>query len=66
MISTYWINFARTGDPNSTGLPEWPAFSEEDSIVMVFDTAPGARPLPILNRLKVIDTYFSDLREKSE
>lgn len=66
MISTYWVNFARTGDPNGPGLPEWPSFSEEDSKVMVFDTAPGARPLPVLDRLKTVDKYFSELREKSE
>lgn len=66
MISTYWINFAKSGDPNGPGLPEWPAFSGDDSKVMVFDTNPSARPLPILNRLKVIDAYFSGLRGKSE
>ena len=66
MISSYWVNFARTGDPNGPGLPEWPAFSEEDPKVMVFDTAPEARPLTILDRLKVIDNHFSELRKKSE
>ena len=63
MISTYWVNFAKTGDPNGPGLPEWPAFTEEDQKVMTFDTEPGARPLPALERLKVIDAYFSSLRE---
>ncbi len=66
MISTCWVNFAKTGDPNGQGLPEWPAFSENDQKVMVFDAAPGARPVPNMERLKVIDSYFTLLRGKNE
>ena len=66
MISSYWVNFAKSGDPNGPGLPEWPAFKMDDQEAMVFDTAPGARPVPNLDRFKVFDTYFSGLRGKSE
>jgi para-nitrobenzyl esterase len=66
IISSYWVNFAKSGDPNGPGLPKWPAFSESDQKVMVFDSTPSARPVPNLNRLKAIDAYYSSLREEAK
>jgi carboxylesterase type B len=28
LIQVYWTNFAKSGDPNAQGLPDWPAWSE--------------------------------------
>jgi para-nitrobenzyl esterase len=34
MMSTYWANFAATGDPNGKGLPHWSAVSEAPGMTM--------------------------------
>jgi para-nitrobenzyl esterase len=36
-VSDAWINFARSGNPNHTGLPKWPTFTAESGPVMIFD-----------------------------
>ena len=28
LVQTYWTNFAKTGNPNAHGLPDWPAWSD--------------------------------------
>ena len=58
MISSYDINFAKTGDPNGKGLPPWPAFTDKNQQVMVFDACSGARAYPLLEKVKVLDIYF--------
>ena len=34
---TYWTNFAKTGNPNSEGVPEWKPCTAEDSYVHELD-----------------------------
>jgi para-nitrobenzyl esterase len=35
-----WIRFAQHGDPNHSGLPEWPEYDRKDKSKMVFNTNP--------------------------
>jgi para-nitrobenzyl esterase len=35
-VSDYWVNFAKTGDPNGEGLLRWRAYAEEDEHYLAF------------------------------
>jgi len=58
-MSTYWVNFARHGDPNGEGVPAWPAFSARNPQVMYFNQTPHVGPVPSAKSLSVLDDYFA-------
>ncbi len=36
-MSSAWLNFARTGNPNAEGLPEWEPYTAEKGATMIFN-----------------------------
>jgi para-nitrobenzyl esterase len=63
LITSYWINFAKTGNPNGPGLPVWPAFDEKEQKTMFFEKTPNVRPHPNVDKIKAFDVHFARLRE---
>jgi len=44
-MQTYWTNFAKTGDPNGAGLPQWPQYDAADRFeTMNLDATSEAKP----------------------
>jgi carboxylesterase type B len=58
-MSSYWVNFATTGDPNGKGLPQWPAYREKDDRVMGFGNTIELISLPHKPALDFFDRHFA-------
>ena len=45
-MSSYWANFAKTGNPNGKDLPVWDAYNNTSKKVMMLDVNTESRPMP--------------------
>ena len=46
IISSYWANFAKSGNPNGTGLPEWPGYNTKEKKIMLLGVKTESIKLP--------------------
>ena len=56
-MNQYWINFAKTGNPNGNGLPNWPAYNKQnqDMLDVELDGKIISKPDPRKARFDVIE-----------
>lgn len=45
VMSSYWANFVKTGNPNGKGLPEWKSYNTNDKYAMILGSTQQSQPL---------------------
>jgi para-nitrobenzyl esterase len=60
-LATYWVNFARTGNPNGPGLPPWPAFDDSGE-GLILDEVIRTAPAPFDPEQRVFDSVYDAVR----
>jgi len=57
IMNSYWVNFAKTGNPNGTGIPNWPLYNNQNQNILdvELDGKIISKPDPRKARLDVIE-----------
>jgi para-nitrobenzyl esterase len=58
---TYWTQFAKTGNPNDEGTPNWPRYEQATDLNIRLDTDITVEAHYLVKNLDVIDSYYSKL-----
>jgi para-nitrobenzyl esterase len=57
IMQSYWTNFAKTGDPNGDGLPEWPLWDPEEDLLLELNDEIRLIPNPYQDLNGLLDRY---------
>lgn len=59
--NTYWANFAKSGNPNGEGLPDWPNYhSNTDMLLYLSEKGPVAESDPLKTRLDLTENLATE------
>lgn len=60
-MMTYWTNFAKTGNPNTEGLPEWPHYQESTDLNIALDAQIKVEANYLKKNLDTIERVYKQI-----
>ncbi|MXP08975.1 carboxylesterase family protein [Altererythrobacter halimionae] len=64
LMSEAWIAFAKTGNPNTPVLPQWPRYTQTNRATMIFDTDPEVVLDPDKAERELLQSLLSEGRSQ--
>lgn len=64
IISKYWINFTKTGNPNSAGLPYWTEYQQGQPTVMIMKNGLHLDNVQNQKQMETLEQFFNSQRQK--
>ena len=65
IISSYWVNFAKSGDPNGAGLAKWPVYNSATDQALEFGDSISVRSQVNKAGLDFFDGYYQGMRARA-
>jgi len=62
LVADYWVSFARNGNPNGDGLPDWPVYDPKSDVVQLLDTNTRSAVHPKKANLDRLEAIYLDSR----
>lgn len=66
ILQQYWVNFAKTGNPNGKGLPYWPTFDKDKPTTMQFSNGASLIMVPNRQQIDFVDRFYKAKRKETE
>ena len=66
IMQQYWVNFAKSGNPNGKGLPYWPTFNDSKATTMQFSNGASLIMRPNREQVDFCERFYKAKREETE